>query len=123
MPLYNCSSTAAALGVSAKWLDNILSHNDIDGVSRARQGVPRRLSSEAIMTIAIANELNSTAAVPIATALPLAARLLSNTDHTVQIGAGLTLTLDAMAVRTAMMHRLAHAVEVTPTPPRGRPKR
>lgn len=122
MPLYNCSSTAAALGVSSKWLDNLLSHNNIDGVSRARQGVPRRLSSDAVVTIAIANQLNAAAGVPIATALQLATQLVETENHTVQLGSGLTLSVDVTFLRSTVSAQLAQAVELTPTPPRGRPR-
>jgi len=122
MPLYNCSSTAAALGVSSKWLDNLLSHNNIDGVSRARQGVSRRLSSDAIVTIAIANQLNAAASVPIGTALQLATQLVETENNMVQLGAGLTLSVDVALLRSKVSAQLAQAVELTPTPPRGRPR-
>jgi len=122
MPLYNCSSTAAALGVTPKWLDNLLSHNNIDGVSKARQGVPRRLSSEAIETIAVANRLTVGAGIPLATALDVAKQILATPNHSVVLSPGITLSVDMPTLRAIIARQLAHAVEVTPTPPRGRPR-
>jgi hypothetical protein len=123
MPLYNCSSVAAALGVSAKWLDNLLSHNDLSGVHKARQGVARRLSTEAVATIAIANLLNTHANVPIPTGLKIATQLLESPSHSLSLGDALSLSLDRPTLAQLLTHHIASAVEITPTPRRGRPKR
>ena len=121
MPLYNCASTAAALDVSAKWLDNLLSHNNIDGVTKARQGIPRKLSVEAITTIALVSTLHEHAGIPIANALAIASRALHDHASPLTLGPGVTLTINRDTLQHDVAARLAAAIEVTPAPRRGRP--
>lgn len=127
MPLYNSATAAMALGVSSKWLDNLLSHNDMDGVAGGRQGVPRRLSGDAIRTIALARELGVAIGMSAPAAVRLAGELLSSA------GSGATVVghrfsdvvsvrCDLEALDREVSRGLAHAVEVTPHPARGRPR-
>lgn len=129
MPLYNTATAASALGVPPKWLDNLLSHNDIDGVSGGRQGVPRRLSADAIRTIALARELTAAIGVTMPAAVRLAGELLSSpgdgTATTVvsrRFSDVVSVQCDLGALAREVAHGLAHAVEVTPHPARGRPR-
>jgi hypothetical protein len=121
MPLYNTSSTATALGIPQKWLDNLLSHNKIEGVYQARQGVSRRLSVEAIAVIAIAYRLSESANIPVSNGVILAERLFYSPQHSIPLSDGITLTLDRHKLEEEVLQGLAHAVEVTPLPARGRP--
>jgi hypothetical protein len=121
MPSYNTSSTATALGISQKWLDNLLSHNKIEGVYQAKQGVARRLSMEAITTIAVTYQLTESIGLPVAQAVRLAEQLFASPDNSVVLSDAITLAIDRTQVELSVSQRLAHAVEVTPIPARGRP--
>src|ERR687885_154965 len=77
---YTVAVASLAVGVGPKWLDNLLSHHHIDGVTRRRRGVGRTLSQGAIARIAVAaalvRELDCTAA----RALRLAERVVAAHD-------------------------------------------
>lgn len=129
MPLYNTATAASALGVPPKWLDNLLSHNDVDGVSGGRQGVARRLSTDAIRTVALARELVAAIGITTPAALRLAREILTSAtggtgpavvSHRFSDVVSVQCNLDALADEVAQ--GLAHAVEVTPHPVRGRPR-
>lgn len=130
MPLYNTATVAAALGASPKWLDNLLSHNKIDGVSGGKQGVPRRLSADAVRIVALVRELTEHASLPIPSAVRLANSALgtesTGSPHIAQqrarLSPALSLELDLSALDREISAGLAHAVEVTPHPTRGRPR-
>ena len=121
MPFYNTSSTATALGISQKWLDNLLSHNKIEGVYQARQGVARRLSVEAIANIAVTYQLAESAGLPVMKAVALAEQLFISPENSVALSRTITLTLDRSELERSVSRELAQAVEVTPLPARGRP--
>jgi hypothetical protein len=123
MPLYNTSTTAAAIGASAKWLDNLLSHNKVDGVQSERQGVARRLAFPAVATVALAHEIVTASSVPLSAALRLAGELLASPSGSTPISPSLTLSIDVSAFRATLLGRLAQAVEDAPRPVRGRPRK
>ena len=131
MPLYNTATVAAALGVPPKWLDNLLSHNKIDGVSGGRQGVQRRLSADAVRVVALAKELIEHAALSAPAAVGIAAILVADTitdgriasRQPVRLSPSVWIELDVGALEREISAGLAHAVEVTPHPRRGRPRR
>lgn len=121
MPLYNTATAAAALGVSPKWLDNLLSHNKIDGVLSKRQGVARRLSRSAVELVAIVRDLSTALGLSTAAALRVAEHLLQEPGRKYAISPSVTLSLDIAALNIEVAGRLAHAVEMAPHPVRGRP--
>lgn len=136
MPLYNTATVATALGASPKWLDNLLSHNKIDGVSGGRQGVRRRLSVDAVRTVALVRELIEHAGLSTAGAVRLAATLVAGASaeaaplhvpegmrQRVRVSPALWVELDVAALDQEVSRGLAHAVEITPHPVRGRPRR
>ena len=118
---YTVVTSAVALEVDYKWLDNLLSHNVVAGVRQARQGVARTLPYSALRTIAVALELIAALQTPLPQALAWAAKL-SGGETPVRAG-HLTLTVDLEAVDRWLFERLAYAVEVAPVPRRGRPPR
>lgn len=130
MPLYNTATVAAALGASPKWLDNLLSHNKIDGVSGGKQGVPRRLSADAVRIVALVREISEHVTLPVPSALRLAGSLLATGPGAslptgylrARLSPALSLELDLSALERQISAGLAHAVEVTPHPIRGRPR-
>jgi hypothetical protein len=122
MRAYTVATVAISLDVSRKWLDNTLSHNRIDGVVQARQGVSRKLSPQAVLTLHIALRLVESLEMPLRKALALANELGRNK----QMGGyflspGLSINLDLNQSVQEITHRLARAVEITPLPRRGRP--
>jgi len=123
MPLYTTASTAVALVVSEKWLDNLLSRNKIDGVQQARQGVSRRLSLDAVATIAVAKALMDGVSSPASAAIPAAQALLESGVRQSELGHFVSFHVDRDMLLPALVERLANAVEVTPVPARGRPPR
>ena len=123
MPAYTVAATAVTLGIPGKWVDNILSHHRVPGVSQARQGVSRRLSPQAVLTLDIALRISSTLGVSTSRALDLSTRVLRRPagTETIDLGQGVSLSIDLDEVRSELLERLAHAVEVAPSPRRGRP--
>ncbi len=121
MRSYTVATAALTLGVTAKWLDNTLSHHQLDGVVHARQGISRRLSQRAILDLRLTLTLISALGTPLHKALTLA-RLLADTEGNsgLVLPQGLHLSVDIADVRSQVVADLAKAVEVAPVPKRGR---
>jgi hypothetical protein len=121
---YTVAASAVTLRVSAKWLDNVLSHHAVPGVQRTRQGVKRLLPPSALIQLEIALVLGRALAVPLGVAIPLAIRLHQTGGRIDTAGLPLiTITLDLPRLISALDRRLADAVESAPSPKRGRPRR
>jgi hypothetical protein len=130
MPLYDSATVATALDIPAKWLDNLLSHNKIDGVSAGRQGVRRRLSAESVRIVAVIRELTIDAGIPVPVAARIAAAALgghapgaAGSTCRVALSRAVAIEIDLAALDREIRAGLVHAVEVTPHPARGRPRR
>jgi hypothetical protein len=119
MRAYSVAVAAAALGVDRKWLDNVLTHHDLDGVHRERQGVSRMIEPHAITTVGIAIELTRSLGSPIGHALRLAERLVESGEFAP--APRVSLRVDVGDIDRQMVARLAEAVEVHPPRRRGRP--
>lgn len=117
---YTVATAALALQVTPKWVDNILSHHQVQGVTQARQGVPRRLSVQALAILSITLDLMRDLELPAARALNVASALLQSEGRII-LPTGATIELDVERVGAAVLERLEHAVEVAPLPRRGRP--
>ena len=119
---YTVATVAVTLGVTPKWLDNVLTRFSIRGVIQSRQGVSRRLGPSAVITLHLANELSRTLGMPLAEAISLAERA-GETSGTasIELFSSTRLTIDVSAATRDVATRLAQAVEVTPVPKRGRP--
>ena len=120
MRAYTVATAAVTLQVSPKWLDNLLSHHTVPGVARSRQGVSRRLTEQAILTVEVANRISRNLSIPAARSLELAQHLTRGSS-TFQAGEGITLSLDLRSIQATVAERLAYAVEIAPIPQRGRP--
>lgn len=119
---YTVGTIALALDVSAKWLDNILSHHRVPGVVQERQGVSRKVASDGLLHLAIAIQLIQDLGIPAANAVQIAGRLAEGRG-TYRSPSELTLSLDVPRLRDKLETRLAQAVEIAPVPKRGRPAR
>jgi hypothetical protein len=120
---YTVAAASVALHVPPKWMDNILSHHTLPGVTQARQGVARRITAEAVLTLEIALRIARGMAVPMHRALELAIALATVGSSGLEPREGVILSVDLDSIRAELYHRLAHAVEVAPSPRRGRPPR
>lgn len=117
---YTVAAAALAVGTSIKWLDNVLSHNRVPGVTQERQGVSRRLTVEGLLVLALAVLLIQELGVPTPRAIALAGDLANNEGRHMA-KEGLNLDLNLASFRTRLLERLETAVEVAPAPRRGRP--
>ncbi len=122
MRAYTVTTVAVTLGVTPKWLDNALTRFPVRGVMQSRQGVSRRLGPQAVRTLHLATELIRTLGMPLGSAISLAERA-GNAEEVASIVlfSSASLTIDLAATSREVNERLAHAVEVTPVPKRGRP--
>lgn len=117
---YTVATAALALEVSAKWVDNILSHHTVPGVAQQRQGVTRKLSVDGLLVLAITAFLIEELGAPMLKVIGIAEVLLQN-EGRYKSARGLSVTLDLSAFRTSLLERLENAVEMAPVPRRGRP--
>lgn len=124
MRAYTVAATAVTLGVSKKWVDNVLSHHRVSGVHQARQGILRRVTPDGLLILEIALSLGRALGVPIAQALDISGDLISAKGREIQLpgSPSITLRADVDMVARALNHRLEHALEMTPIPKRGRPR-
>lgn len=119
MRAYTVATVAVALHVNPKWVDNVLSHHTVRGVTQSRQGIARSLTEEAASVLEIALRLSRAFGIPIAQGLEIAHSLIIDGECK---GDSCTLTVDASAIRRHVAARLADAVEYAPIPRRGRPR-
>ena len=121
MPLYNTATVATALQVAPKWLDNLLSHNELAGLHSDSQGVSRRLPLATVIAIALAKELIETLDLSASTAVRIAEDLLRDDNGELTMSPHIRLEVPLDTLRASVMDQLSHAVETAPTPRRGRP--
>ena len=119
---YTVGTVALALNIPAKWIDNVLSHHQVRGVTQRRQGVTRKVSPEGLLQLSLATILIEDLEIPTSKALRLAASV-SDASGNLQMPSGLRINLDLAAIRARLEQRLAQAVEIAPVPRRGRPPR
>jgi len=117
---YTIATAALTLGIPAKWLDNTLSHIKIPGVRQEKQGVARRITIEGLLILSIAALLIDQLGLSLSRAVKIAETLAANSGLYASPG-GVGVRLDIDGLRSKLLERLEHAVEVTPIPKRGRP--
>ena len=124
MRAYTVAATAVTLGVSRKWVDNVLSHHRVNGVHQARQGILRRVTPSGLLNLEIALGLGRVLGIPIARALDISNDLMAAKGGEIQLSGPplITLRVDVDTMERALNARLEHALEMTPIPRRGRPR-
>lgn len=123
MRAYTAATAAVALHVHPKWVDNVLSHHTVRGVTQSRQGIARSLTEEAVSVLEIALRLSKAFGIPIGQGLEIAQSLITERSASSECkGDNCTLTVDTPAIRRYVAARLADAVEYAPIPRRGRPR-
>jgi hypothetical protein len=125
MRAYTVAATAVTLGVTKKWVDNVLSHHRVPGVLQERQGIVRRVTPAGLLTLEIAASLVRALNLPIAQALETAVRLIAARGTEIQLRAALSIQIsaDVETITHELNTRLEKAIEISPTPRRGRPRR
>jgi len=113
------------LGVGTKWLDNVLSHHRVVGVFQERQGISRRLTPAALLTLEIATQLGRAFAIPMGPALEIATHVIQTKGEGIEIPEvpSIRIAVDVDVIARELNVRLERAVEISPTPRRGRPRR
>jgi hypothetical protein len=114
-------TSAAALGIDKKALDNILAREARPLVPNGSRGKSRRISIDVLERIAIALVLQRDLGVGIAMGLDLAGRILKSPSRSTAIGSLGSLTFDAARLRAALEHSVNEALESVPERTRGRP--
>ena len=124
MRAYTVAATAVTLGVSKKWVDNVLSHHRVNGVHQARQGILRRVTPEGLLALEITLSLGRTLGISLARALEISNDLISARGREVQLAGSplISLRVDVDAMAHSLNTRLERALEMTPIPKRGRPR-
>lgn len=125
-PTYSVRSIAVMLSVPTKWVDNLLSHHTLPGVSGGRRGVERQVDSHGILAVEIARMLSSELGVPIGRAVAIARHAVANRerdDLSLQLESGATLTFHFGRIENRLRGRMLEAVEGLAHIPRGRPPR
>ena len=117
---YTIASSALALGTTSQWLDNTLSHYKVAGVIQHKQGVARRLTIDGLLTLAVILVLVGEVGITVARAVGVAENLVA-ADGRYTSPNGIKIEIDLRHIRTRLLERLEHAVEVAPLPRRGRP--
>ena len=123
MRAYTITATAVTLGVTRKWVDNVLSHHRVEGVLHEKQGIQRQVTPIGLLTLEIALELGRLMNVPIGQALEMSNRLIEARGGEVAFGPSLRLRADVETISRQLNYRLERALEMTPIPKRGRPRR
>ena len=121
MRLYDIAVATLAIGAPRKWTDNVLSQHDVPEILSVRQGVARRIPYQALIRLAIIRQLHTELGVGVADAIHFAGRLLDSGQIAVLAAGHLRLSVDLVALRTAVDERLAAALESSPSRRRGRP--
>lgn len=117
---YTVGTLALTIDMPVRWVDNVLSHHNVPGVSQERQGVARKVAFDGVLHLALALKLIQDFEIPLAAALNLAYTIVTNGGR-YDTPTGIMISIDMGLLRTRIEARLAEAVEITPVPKRGRP--
>jgi hypothetical protein len=120
LPAYDSRTTALVLGIGAKELDNVLSRYRLPGVIAPSQGVGRRIGTDAIVRLAIGQELRAVLGCTWERGLAVADEL-ERSNGLRSPGGFLSIALDSGDLRRALSRQLLEATEFVVRPRRGRP--
>jgi hypothetical protein len=119
---YTIRIAALAIDASPKWLDNLLSHHSVPGVSRGRQGLERAISLDGLLAIAVIRLATSVMGVPLGRAVELARAVVAAGDGVARLDSGIEVRFPTADIERRLRERLVEAVEAAPRPTRGRPR-
>ncbi|MEX2154793.1 MAG: hypothetical protein WD825_15735 [Gemmatimonadaceae bacterium] len=124
--VYSAKLVALTVGVQPKWLDNLLSHHDLPGVSRSRQGLERSINDDGVLAIEVVRALVSELEVPIAKAVSIAQAALaarSPSEMRFVVEPSVSVLFAVLEIEHRLRERIIEAVEAVAHVPRGRPRR
>jgi hypothetical protein len=119
---YSVRIAAVALGVPAKWLDNVLSQHDIPGVVSSRQGIERSISDLGIRVLEIVRICAHELGIPVSRSVEIAVSTTAAADARFVTASGAELRFAIEAIDRKLRERLIDAIEATPRLARGRPR-
>jgi hypothetical protein len=112
--------------VSPKWLDNLLSHFDLPGVSGGtRQGLERSVSMHGMLAIEMVRLATQELGMPLARAVSIATQTLAADPlrGATRSASGILIEFPISELERRLRERLVEAVEAAAIVPRGRPRR
>lgn len=118
---YSVRTTALALGVPPKWVDNVLSHYDIPGVASQRQGIEREVGDLGVLVLELIRVLNYELGIPIPRAVIIAIGIAADANARFVSPSGAEIRFSRTAIEVRLREQLIDAIEATPRMRRGRP--
>lgn len=121
---YNAKLVALTIGVQAKWLDNLLSHSNLPGVARGRQGVERRITDVGLLAIELVRIATSELGIPLARAVEIAAVVVTSPtgERHFSTSSGASIHFPLAHIDRRLRERMLDAIEAVPRMRRGRPR-
>ena len=116
---YTVATVALAINADIKWVDNVLSHYVVAGVTQSHQGIPRTVSAAGVVQLTLIRRLTESLRIPLELAVEGAGVLAR--EGRWGIAPLLDLETDVSALGDETRSRLEYAVEAAPLPRRGRP--
>lgn len=117
---------AAVVGVSSKWVDNLLFQSDLPGVERGQRGVLRRVTEDGLLAIELVRLLTFELGLPVRAAARIAAQAAGSRtpgSMRVDLTSGITVEFQVAEIQARLRHRILDAVDATVPIRRGRPPR
>lgn len=124
MLAYDTRIIALTLGVPRKWVDNMLSHFILPGVSRSKQGVERRVSDKGLLALAVSRVLMADLGMSARRAVRTTETLFnlrSGDAAQLRTAHGVLLEVNFTNLEKRLNSRIIDAVEAVPRIRRGRP--
>ena len=118
---YSVRTIALTLGVPAKWIDNVLSHHEVPGISSAHQGIEREISDLGVRVLEVLRVLNHDLGIPLPRAATIASGIVGGSDAKFVSPSGAEIRFSLEAIDRRLRERLIDAIEATPRMRRGRP--
>ncbi len=123
MRSYDIATASIAISSSRKWIDNVVSHYTIPGVTSRARGVERGFSFEAIILLDMTRLLVAELGLPVRRAVDLAVHLREGHGGEIALAGGIRLAIDLDTHTRHIQQRLLQAAESVARPRRGRPPR
>jgi hypothetical protein len=122
---YDVKTVALALDLSLKWIDNLLSHHALPGVSKSRQGVGRVIADEGVLAIELVRLL-ADFGLGVTRAVAITWEAMSSREQgelRYASESGVVLVFPVAAIERRLRDRMVDAIDAVARVPRGRPRR
>jgi hypothetical protein len=121
MRSYSVVVASLSANAPAKWTDNLLSQHAIPEVPSRQRGVARGIPWRGLVRIATIRQLHVRLGCGVREAVSLADKLLASSEGAIDLGGGISVAIDQVALEHTLRQRLTEALETAPQPRRGRP--